>query len=253
MSKILIWGPILLFVFYTILPKFITRLFGFALYQKVDVKQKVAFTFDDGPDPLYTPLLMDVLKKYEVKATFFVLGAKAEKHPELIARMQAEGHLIGIHNYVHYANCFMTPKQVRKQIQRSTDIVEQITGDRPSFYRPPWGIPNLFQVFQKKTYQMVMWSVMVGDWNRKVGPDILKQRLLRDLHDGAIIVLHDSGDTLGADDDAPSSMLAALEDVLIELSYIGYQCVRVDELVGKKERGGPEYDSVGKDVLSRYG
>jgi peptidoglycan/xylan/chitin deacetylase (PgdA/CDA1 family) len=149
----------------------------------------------------------------------------------------------------------MTPGQVRRQIERSADIVEQITGERPVFYRPPWGLLNLFDVLARKQFQIVMWSVMVGDWSSKVGTANLKRRLLDRASGGAVIVLHDSGDTLGADADAPLQMLEALEDVLKELGQHGYKCIRIDEMVPiRRERGESEYEKVGKnDCLSRFG
>jgi peptidoglycan/xylan/chitin deacetylase (PgdA/CDA1 family) len=255
MSKLLVWAPIIVFVVYVFFPRLIIRYFSRAIFLKGEIKQKIAFTFDDGPDPLYTPILLDVLKKYNVKATFFVLGAKAEKNPELTLRIHEEGHLIGIHNYVHYPNCLLTPGQAKKQFNRSADIVQQVTGYRPYYYRPPWGLPNFSDLFEKKKFQIVMWSIMVGDWRTNVGREKLKTRLLDGLHDGAIIVLHDSGDTFGADEDAPSEMISALEDVLHEVLEKGYQCVRIDELIQRvPDRGNPEYESLGtKDCLSRYG
>ncbi|HBI03074.1 MAG TPA: polysaccharide deacetylase family protein [Paenibacillaceae bacterium] len=254
-SKLLVWSPIIVFIIYAFFPKFLIRFTRIAIFQKGELKQKIALTFDDGPDPLYTPILLDVLKKYNVKATFFILGSKAEKNSDLTLRIHEEGHLIGIHNYVHYANCFLTPGQVKKQFNQSADIVQQITGYRPYYYRPPWGLPNFSDLFEKEKFQIVMWSIMVGDWRRKVGREKLKNRLLHSLHDGAIIVLHDSGETFGADEDAPTNMISALEDVLHEVHEKGYECVRVDELVRMvPERGNPEFDSVGtKDCLSRYG
>lgn len=255
MSKIMLLGPFIFFLAYVVLPRFITRIFKIAVYQKEDLHKEIALTFDDGPNPIYTPILLDVLNKNGVKATFFVLGANAEKFPDLISRIHEEGHLIGIHNYDHFANCFMTPKQVRRQVQHSADIVHKITGERPTFYRPPWGMPNLFEIFKKKKLQMkmIMWSVMVGDWNRKVGSENLKNRLLNSVHGGAIIVLHDSGETWGADKDAPSQMIVALEEVLQELSQRGYKYIRIDQMVNKNGRGGSEFDTIGEDILSHSG
>lgn len=255
MSKLLVWAPIVVFVIYVFFPRLLIRFFSKAIYKKKEGNKRIAFTFDDGPDPLYTPILLDVLKKHKVKATFFILGSKGEKYPELILRIHEEGHLIGIHNYVHYANCFLTPGRAKKQFNQSADIVQQITGYRPYYYRPPWGLPNFSDLFEKEKFQIVMWSIMVGDWRRKVGREKLKNRLLHSLHDGAIIVLHDSGETIGADVDAPINMIPALEDVLQEVREQGYDCVRVDEFIKiVPERGNPQYESVGsKDPLSPYG
>lgn len=222
------------FFLYWLLPVICTFLLGIHVLKKGKGHQ-VAFTFDDGPHPIYTPQLLDLLKKYRVKANFFVLGSKAEKYPELILRMHREGHLIGIHNYHHYPNSFMTPKQIRRQVNQTAEIVSQITGERPLFYRPPWGVLNLFDFWIHQDFCIVLWSVMVGDWKRRGGSSKVKKRLLRRLKDGSIFLLHDSGDTFGADLDAPENTLQALEDVLQVVLDKGYQCVRIDSMLRRHE------------------
>lgn len=195
--------------------------------------RQVAFTFDDGPHPVYTPQLLDLLKKFQVKATFFVLGSKAAQYPELILRMHREGHLIGIHNYRHYPNAFMTPKQICQQIDQTAEIVMQITGERPSYYRPPWGILNFFDLWIHQDFHIVLWSVMAGDWKRRGGSSKVKKRLIRRLKDGSIFLLHDSGETFGADVDAPENTLQALREFLNFVLNEGYQCVRIDTMLGR--------------------
>jgi peptidoglycan/xylan/chitin deacetylase (PgdA/CDA1 family) len=246
---VILWGLVTLFLMYAVLPRCIAQIFGFRVFQKGHSKRDIALTFDDGPHPIYTPLLLDLLKKFDVKATFFVLGAKAEKFPELIARIHQEGHLIGIHNYVHYSNWFLTPGQVRRQIEQTAAIVERITGERPVFYRPPWGLLNLFDLLTQKQFQIVMWSVMVEDWNRKVGAARLKERLLSKITGGSVILLHDSGDTLGADEDAPLQMLEALEQVVKEMRWFGYKFVRIDEMVANRhERTSNPHEKFGTSL-----
>ncbi|WP_245590378.1 polysaccharide deacetylase family protein [Aneurinibacillus terranovensis] len=216
---------------YTIIPAVLTRIFGWSVLKKGRKDQGIAWTFDDGPDSSYTTHLLDVLKKYRVKATFFILGAKAEKHPDLILRMHKEGHLIGIHNYVHRSNWFMTPWSTWRQIKHSAEIVERITGVKPIHYRPPWGLINIFDfILLHKRFHIVLWSVMVGDWSRKVSREKIKQRLLKKISNGAIITLHDCGETFGADEGAPRHMIGALEDVLKETANRGYTWARIDEM-----------------------
>ena len=135
---------VLPFIFYAFIPGILTRIFGFRVFRRGTGSNDFALTFDDGPDPLYTPRLLDLLKQYNMKATFFLVGSHAEKHPEVVKRIHSEGHLIGIHNYVHKSNWFMRPVTVRKQVKRTDDIIYSITGERSSYYRPPWGIVNLF-------------------------------------------------------------------------------------------------------------
>lgn len=233
---IILWFSWLLLCVYWLIPGIMTLVFGFGVFRKARTRRVVAFTFDDGPDPSYTPRLLDLLKEYKLKATFFVLGSKAEKYPELILRIHQEGHLIGIHNYVHQANWLIAPWKVRRQITRSVDMIERTTGVRPIHYRPPWGLVTLFDYFLQKKYRMVLWSLMVGDWWSRGGSIKIKNRLLKRLKGGAVILLHDSGTTWGANLDAPLHTIEALEDVFKEICLQGYQCVRVDEMIQLHEQ-----------------
>ncbi|GHI00354.1 polysaccharide deacetylase family protein [Neobacillus kokaensis] len=215
---------------YTAIPYFLSRGLGFKVLKRVKNPSKIAFTFDDGPDPIYTPILLDLLKKNKVKATFFVVGSKAEKHPQLILRMHQEGHLIGIHNYVHRSNWFMSPLKVRQGLENTAKIIETITGVRPVYYRPPWGMLNLFDFVKKSRYKIILWSIMAEDWRTSGGSEKIKKHLLN-IKGGDIILLHDCGDTPGAELDAPRNTINALKDVLKTVKTKGFTCVRVDELI----------------------
>ncbi|MCJ8013099.1 polysaccharide deacetylase family protein [Paenibacillus sp. KQZ6P-2] len=218
---------------YMFIPFVITRIWGVGVAVQGRTSRQIALTFDDGPDPLYTPKLLDLLKQKGIKATFFVLGSKAERYPELIKRMYLEGHQIGIHNHTHLPNWFMSPRHIRdRHVHRTARIIEAITGERPTFYRPPWGILNIGDLFTlRKTYRIVLWSAMGRDWGKEQKSKPLKERIINRLEPGAIIVLHDSGDTFGAMTDAPGRMIASLEEVLEDARIQGYACVRTDELL----------------------
>ncbi|MBG9737614.1 polysaccharide deacetylase family protein [Paenibacillus alvei] len=229
---------VLLFVIiiYMGLPFLLTRICGWGVFRKARRKRArrhIAFTFDDGPDPDYTPELLDLLRERGVKATFFVLGSKAEKYPELVKRMHEEGHQIGIHNYTHMPNWIMSPRNIRREhVERSADIIERITGERPTFYRPPWGILNIGDLFLlRKSYRVVLWSIIARDWKLDTGKRNLRKLLSERIEPGAVIVLHDSGDTFGADREAPKQMITVLREVLSETNQRGLKCVRTDELL----------------------
>ncbi|MNH94373.1 Peptidoglycan-N-acetylmuramic acid deacetylase PdaC [compost metagenome] len=226
-------------ILYMMVPFILTRICGLGVLSKGKVAKGIAFTFDDGPDPCYTPELLDLLQEHEVKATFFVLGSKAEKNPELIQRMYLEGHQIGIHNYIHKSNWILSPwRSRREQADRTADIVESITGERPTYYRPPWGLLNLGDLLlMRKSYRIVLWSVMVGDWKPSVSSEQLKRSLLKRIKPGSIVVLHDSGDTLGADEGAPRHMITGLKEVLKSIHRKGFDCLRADELLDKGAEG----------------
>ncbi|MEO2211249.1 polysaccharide deacetylase family protein [Paenibacillus amylolyticus] len=231
LHSILLW-LLYLSSFYAFIPSLISRLFGFRVFRRGRSETQFALTFDDGPDPHYTPRLLDLLRQHQAKATFFVVGEHAASHPELIQRIHEEGHLIGIHNYIHKTNWLMRPRTVRDQIQRTGQIIHEVTGVKTCYYRPPWGIMNLFDFFSKKERKIVLWSSMFEDWRSRVGAQRLTERMLKELRGGEVMLLHDRGTTLGADAHAPEQMLQALEVVLQEAERLGLQSVRVDTLMG---------------------
>lgn len=231
LHSILLW-LLYLSSFYAFIPSLISRLFGFRVFRRGRSDTQFALTFDDGPDPHYTPRLLDLLRQHQAKATFFVVGEHAASHPELIQRIHEEGHLIGIHNYIHKTNWLMRPRTVRDQIQRTGQIIHEVTGVKTCYYRPPWGIMNFFDFFSKKERKIVLWSSMFEDWRSRVGAQRLTERMLKELRGGEVMLLHDRGTTLGADAHAPEQMLQALEVVLQEAERLGLQSVRVDTLMG---------------------
>jgi peptidoglycan/xylan/chitin deacetylase (PgdA/CDA1 family) len=222
---------LILILGYTVLPYLLTSLFDFGVFRKGSQSSCIALTFDDGPDRRYTPQLLDLLKKHQVKATFFVVGKKAADNPDLIQRMNQEGHLIGLHNYVHRSNWTMSPWRIKRELDQSADIVERITGTRPAYYRPPWGLLALFDFFLLKEYRIILWSLMTGDWRSKGGSAKVKNGILNKVKKGDVILLHDSGETWGANFDAPAYTIEALQDVLGELSRLGFSFVRIDKML----------------------
>jgi peptidoglycan/xylan/chitin deacetylase (PgdA/CDA1 family) len=225
----LLWSLLIGLLIYTIIPTLIVRLGGFGAYRKGRRPTGIALTFDDGPDPVYTPQLLDILRTHRIQATFFVLGSKAVRYPELILRMHEEGHLIGIHNYSHWTNAVLTPKRVRKQLHDTVMVIEDILGVKPIHYRPPWGIINVFDFLLMKQFRLVLWSLMVGDWSCSGGKERLKKKLFARLQSNDIIVLHDSGQTIGANKQAPRYMLEALQEFVEECMRQGISFMRIDQ------------------------
>lgn len=222
-----------------LLPWILTRILSIGVLKKGGNDGRIAFTFDDGPNPLYTPQLLALLKKHEVKATFFVLGQKANQHPDIIRSIHEEGHQIGIHNYTHRPNWLMMPwTTTNHHLKKSAKIIELITGTQTHYYRPPWGLINIYDLFFRKKYTIVLWSLMPGDWKREVSKNRLKGLLLRNITSGSVILLHDSGDTIGSHHDAPKYMIIALDEVLMGVKQRGLHCVRVDEMIaiGKRSK-----------------
>ena len=129
-------------------------------------KKQVAITFDDGPDPVYTPELLEGLKKRNVRATFFLLGKQVEQYPDIVKQMYEEGHVVGCHSYEHVDLSHMSEEDACEQIKQICDLIYEITGERPSFVRPPYGewLPCLDEDF---CMIPVLWDVDPLDWATK--------------------------------------------------------------------------------------
>lgn len=248
MENLLLWGFYVM-TFYAFLPGLISRTFGFRVFKKGRAEKEIALTFDDGPDPQYTPQLLDLLARYNAKATFFIVGSHAEGQYELLKRMKAEGHTIGIHNYVHKSNWIMRPRTVKRQIDRTNDIIEEATGTRSIYYRPPWGIVNLFDYSNLGHMQIILWSALFGDWRIRVGAERMKRRLLRKLRPGEVLLLHDCGNTFGAHQHAPKNMLEALETYLEKATEKGFSFVGIGEMIRLTDAYRTNHLSAGKKML----
>lgn len=248
MENLFLWGFYVM-TFYAFLPGLISRTFGFRVFKKGKAEKEIALTFDDGPDPRYTPQLLDLLARYNAKATFFIVGSHAEGQYELLQRMKAEGHTIGIHNYVHKSNWLMRPKSVKRQIDRTNDLIEDATGSRSVYYRPPWGIVNLFDYSNLGHMQIILWSALFGDWRIRVGAERMKRRLFKKLRPGEVLLLHDCGMTLGADEHAPRNMLVALEAYLEEATKRNYKFVVIDEMIRLTDAHRARHISIWKRML----
>lgn len=239
LNYVLLIGTIclLLILFYAIIPALLTRVFKkFAMHKLENCHNKqIALTFDDGPHPVYTPILLDLLQSKSIKATFFILGSEAEKNPAIIKRMHEDGHLIGIHNYTHICNWLLSPNALKNQIEKTANIIHKITKSEPKYYRPPWGLISLPNIFNKK-YQTVLWSVMAYDWDNKNGSDEILNLLKKQTKPGSIILLHDNGNTFGADEDAPTNTIKALEDFIDYCFRNDFQFVRIDEKCKQREK-----------------
>src|SRR4051794_35526563 len=162
---------------------------------------QVALTFDDGPDPKWTPQVLDILKAYNVKAAFFLVGANAEEYPDLVRRIVAEGHEIGNHTYYHPNLALCWPEHVRVELNATQLLLETITGRSTTLFRPPYAadtspsrITELtpLQLAQDLGYLVVLENIDPQDWARP-GADIILQRVKQQRRDGSIILLHDAG------------------------------------------------------------
>lgn len=182
-------------------------------------RKLAALTFDDGPHPVYTAKLLDGLKERGVQATFFVIGKNIPGNEELIRRMDEEGHLIGNHTYNHVKICDMSGEAACEEVERTSELVQEITGRNTEFVRPPFGAWNK-QMECSFVMIPVLWDVDPLDWTTK-NTELVVQRVLGEVESGDIILLHDWYD---------SSVEAALR-IVDEMQAQGYEFVTVDRLI----------------------
>jgi len=196
---------------------------------RVDGAGCVALTFDDGPDPVDTPKLLDLLREKNVKATFFVVGKRADQYPEIVRRAWTEGHLIANHTWSHYSLfCFLMPGRLRAEIDRCTESIRRTCGSRPRFFRSPVGLrhPLLAPYLEEAGLEYVSWTIRTRD-TLTANSSILARRILK-AASGDIILLHDHLPG-GAD-----AMLEVLPRVIDELRERGFEFV----LAGPREDAG---------------
>ena len=193
-----------------------SRLFGEALIAPRRPGE-LALTFDDGPNRIWTPRLLDVLARHEVRATFFLLGQHAQAEPEIVRRIAAAGHLIGNHSWGHPNLAFCTAVRIRQELQWTREALEQIIGTAVRFFRPPFGArrPAVFRIAREMGLQPVLWNAMTSDWS-ELSAERIAQHLsaridrLRKRGLAANIVLHDGGHRDASANREPSVSAAVL-------------------------------------------
>ena len=190
-----------------------------AVQEMKEEKMKIALTFDDGPHPSCTPLLLDGLKERGVKVTFFVIGLNVERYPELVKREYEEGHIVGNHTYNHVEITRIDSVKAKEEIEKTSQAVERITGRPTEYMRPPFGA---WQKDLEKEMNVipVLWTVDPLDWTTE-NEDEIVNKVVTDVRENDMILLHDC---------YKSSVHAALR-IIDLLRKEGYEFVTVDEIL----------------------
>lgn len=185
-------------------------------------RKQIALTFDDGPHPDYTPKLLAILKEYNVKATFFLVGEMAEKSPNLVLAEVAAGHSIGNHTYHHVSLIKIPEEEVAVEIKSCGEVLRGLIGRPPRWFRPPGGDydQRVAEVSEALGYTMVLWTDDPGDY-ASPGQQIISSRTLSSVDNGGILLLHDG----------IQETLDVLPQILQTLRKQGYQFVTVDEMI----------------------
>lgn len=168
-------------------PRFLTRFFPNLIWCFPDEKEAVFLTFDDGPTKDLTPWVLEQLRKYDAKATFFCLGKNVELNPDIFEQIKADGHTIGNHTYSHLKGWSTQTGQYVQDVDFANGFLKS------NLFRPPYGRikGSQFRVL-KKRYKVIMWDVLSMDYSKRVSPRRVVNNVLNHVHPGAIIVFHDS-------------------------------------------------------------
>ncbi|OIK12667.1 polysaccharide deacetylase [Bacillus sp. MUM 116] len=192
------------------------------------MKKRVALTFDDGPDNYYTPRILNILRAKGVHATFFMVGKQAKSYPDMVKRIVAEGNAIGNHSWDHPKLWTLSKQQVMQEIVSTQNEIQQITGQRTTLFRPPYGrvTPAEVTLIHDLGYRVIDWSVDTLDWAGTPAPTIL-QYVKREVSPGGIILEH----CLAGHPGELNGTLQALPQIIDHLKAQGYEFVTIPTLL----------------------
>lgn len=190
----------------------------------------IYLTFDDGINAENTPMLLDLLKKYNVKATFFMVANTLDENSGLLERMKQEGHIIGFHSWSHKNQILQNIFAVLNDFKRSTETFEQ-HGISPIYYRPPWGHISLLGLWYCKLngLKITLWNVIVQDWQKNTSPEIICEKLTKKVKGNSVACLHDGR----GKNDAPQKTIKALNEMIPMWIEEGYSFETIDKFYEK--------------------
>lgn len=215
----------------------LSKLFPQIIVRQGNPKLKtLALTFDDGPDTQYTPQILDILKKYKIKATFFVVGTQIQKYPAMFRRIIREGHDIGSHSFQHLKFSEMTAAQINYQLRKNFDIIRAAGGPAHlKLFRPPYGALDAQSIrdISAQHYKIILWTIDSLDW-RGLGKPQVEKNILPLIHDGYISLQHCASQSKKED---LSGSVAALPGIITAAQKEGYRFVTISTLLKEAGRG----------------
>ncbi|MEH2073409.1 MAG: polysaccharide deacetylase family protein [Nostoc sp.] len=192
---------------------------------KLSPPQKIiALTFDDGPWPESTAEVLDILKKNQIKGTFFVIGQNVKNYPNLLKQEIAEGHVIGNHTWHHWYQ-FLNPQAAAYEIDHTSDLIFQTTGLKTNLFRPPGGVMHngVVDYARNSKYAIILWSSDSVDYSRPSVPKLIGN-VFREAKPGGIVLMHDGGGNR-------SKTVEALPEIIANFRNQGYRFVTIPELL----------------------
>ena len=199
--------------------------------------KQIALTFDDGPNDPHTLNLLEVLAKYNVRATFFMIGRHAQQRPDIVRAVAQAGHVIGNHTFTHHNLIFKSARQTRQQLLDCRHALQDAVGEHSNLFRPPFGgrRPSTLRIARELGLQTIMWNVTGYDWNAPPAA-VIENKVARQMRGGDVILLHDGGDkAMGAD---RSQTVIATENLIRRYKDQGHEFVTVGDIqvVGRPDK-----------------
>jgi peptidoglycan/xylan/chitin deacetylase (PgdA/CDA1 family) len=194
-------------------------------HNSLETEKKIALTFDDGPSE-FTLEVLELLKKYNAKATFFCIGKNIEKYPAIVKQIITEGHLVGNHSYSHSKFFdFYNARQIKEEIQKTDELLEKFTSKKIIFFRPPYGVttPSIRRALKITGHKTIGWNIRSLDGGTK-NQELILNRIIKRVSPGGIVLLHDT---------ALHSVLV-LEQFLQFLQQNNYKVISIEELLNLK-------------------
>ncbi len=211
------------------------RMFADAVVRGPKDAKGIVLTFDDGPDPVHTRKVLDILDAHDAKATFFLVGRKVERYPDVVKEILARGHDVGVHGFAHDRLFSLRgSRRVRRDLERAIRALEKVTKERPTLFRPPIGHtnPTIARVADQLDLTVVGWSVSGRDGIARAKPAAVAARIAHALDDGAIVLMHDAAER---DDHVPAGV-AALPEVLAVAKDKNLPVVRLRDWIAEIEK-----------------
>lgn len=184
-------------------------------------KKLIALTFDDGPNMKYTPKVLEVLEKENIKATFFIVGSRVNFFPTTLKMVSQAGHQIGNHTYNHKRPTGLTDFEIQQEISDTAEVIKEVCGAAADAVRTPYG--EVTQGVENSGYPIILWSIDTEDWKEKSSDEIY-QEVTASARDGDIILMHDSY----------QRTVDAIAKIIPELKSQGYEFVTVNELIERR-------------------
>ena len=168
-------------------PRLLRPLWGKVVWRKDPSKKVIYLTFDDGPVPEVTPLVLDLLDEHKIKATFFCVGENVQKHPDTFAQVLSRGHKVGNHTFNHLKGFSVTDEEYYSNIDKAAELIDS------KLFRPPYGRVTGKQIKKlRDRYTIIMWDVITHDYNKNLSPETIMRTIKRYSRNGSLVVFHDS-------------------------------------------------------------